>query len=209
MIYFTTGFNNLKTTKMKTLKSALLLSIIATLSLNVLAQKMKTTEGNLAVLKSENSINVEFTYENVSVGKYKNEQDYISDKKNEYNKKEPGRGDRWAKAWIDDRESRYETKFIELFTETSGMSISSKAKYTLIFQTTSIEPGFNIVIKRKNAEIDAVALIVETANRSNVIAKITLNNAPGRTFGGNDYDTGERISEAYEKAGKSLGKYIK
>jgi hypothetical protein len=36
-----------------------------------------------------------------------------------------------------------------------------------------------------------------------------LDNAPGKVFMGNDYDTGERISEAYAKAGKELGKYLK
>jgi hypothetical protein len=194
---------------MKRLKSALLLCLMAGLSLSVLAQKIKKKEGSLDVLKNETSINVEFTYDDLSVGKYKKEQDYIDAKTAEYNKKEPGRGDNWAKSWIADRENRYEPDFIKLFTENSGMSVSDKGKYTLIFHTTSIEPGFNIGITRKNAYIDAEVLIVETANKSNVIAKISVDNSPGRTAFGYDYDTGERISEAYAKAGKSLGKYIK
>lgn len=209
MIYFTSGFYNLKTTKMKPLKSALFLSIAATLSFNVFAQKIKKQQGSLDALKNETSINVEFTYDNMSVGKYKKEQDYIDAKKEEYNKKEPGRGDNWAKSWINDRESRYETDFIKLFSQNSDMLVSDKGKYTLIFHTTSTEPGYNIGISRKNAYIDAEVLIVETANRSNVIAKLSVDNAPGKVVFGYDFDTGERISEAYAKAGKSLGKYIK
>ena len=194
---------------MKTIKPALLAGLMVALSLNLSAQKIKKKEGSLDVLKNESSINVEFTYDDMSVGKYKKEEDYISDKKAEYNKKEPGRGDRWAESWVKDRESRFEPKFIELFTDASGMSVSDKGKYTLIFHTTSTEPGYNVGIMKKNAFIDAEIIIVETANRNKVIAKLTMDNSPGRTFMGNDFDTGERISEAYAKAGKSLGKYIK
>ena len=82
-------------------------------------------------------------------------------------------------------------------------------KYTLIFKTTYTEPGWNIYIKKKNAEIDGEAWVVETANRSNVICKMSVLNCPGRSFGGNDWDTGERIQESYAVAGKGLGKFIK
>ena len=78
----------------------------------------------------------------------------------------------------------------------------------MIFKTTFTEPGYNIYVSRKNAEIDGEVWIVETANPSNVIAKISVQNCPGRTFGGNDYDTGNRIEESYAVAGKGLGKFL-
>ncbi len=199
----------IKKINMKLLKPAALALLSVSMSLSAFSQKIKLKEGSLAPLKNETSIHIEFTYDNMSVGKFDNEQDYINKKKEEYNKKEAGRGDRWAKAWVDDRASRFEPKFTELFTEYSKMTESKKAKYTLIFHTTSTEPGWNIGISRRNAEIDAEVLIVESSDHNKVIARITLDNSPGRTFLGNDYDTGERISEAYAKAGKSLGKYIK
>lgn len=173
------------------------------------AQKLKLTEGDLSALKDETSINFEFTYNNMSVGKFDNEKEYLEKKTAEYNKKEAGRGDNWAKSWVADRQSRFEPKFIELFTKASNMTESKTAKYTLIFKTKSTEPGYNIVISRKNAQIDADAVIVETANKKKVVALITVDNALGRTFGGYDYDTGFRISEAYEDAGKATGKFIK
>lgn len=173
------------------------------------AQKLKLTEGDLSVLKNETAINFEFTYDNMAVGKFDAEKDYIEKKTEEYNKKEAGRGDNWAKSWVSDRQARFEPKFIELFCKSSDMSESKKAKYTIIFKTKFTEPGYNIYISRKNAKIDADAVIVETANKSKVIAVISVDNALGRTFGGYDYDTGLRISEAYADAGKALGKYIK
>jgi hypothetical protein len=185
--------------------------VLAAFSLNTQAQKVKLTEGDLALLKGQTSVNVDFAYDHMSVGKYKTEDEYIKAKTEEYNKKEAGKGDTWAKHWVDDRESRFEPKFVELFEKYSEMKASSKkdAKYTLIVHTTSTEPGFNVGIVRKNSEIDVEVLLVETADKSKVLSKMTISNIPGRDAFGYDFDTGERISEAYEKCGKSVGKFIK
>lgn len=88
------------------------------------------------------------------------------------------------------------------------MTITPKAKYTLIYKTTFTEPGFNVGVMRKNATIDGEAWIVETADKNKVIAKIAVTKAPGRMFGGFDFDTGERISEAYAMAGRALARLI-
>lgn len=173
------------------------------------AQRLKLTEGSLDAIQSETSLNFDFTYDNMGVGKFEKESDYVAKKTEEYNKKEAGRGDNWAKAWVDDRKDKFEPKFIQLFTEYSGKTQSAKAKYTLIFKTTFTEPGFNVGVMRKNAVIDGEVWIVETANPSNIVAKITVDKALGRTFGGYDFDTGGRIMEAYADAGKALGKFVK
>lgn len=192
---------------MKRIANFLMITIFLGLQAN--AQKVKNTSGNADILKSESSINIEFTYDNISVGKYKSEQEYITAKTEEYNKKEPGKGDSWAASWKNDKQSRFEPKFLELFKINSGMSVMTDAKYTLIFKTLSIEPGWNIGISRHNAEIDAEVWIVETANRENKLATFTINNVPGGTAFGYDFDTGLRISEAYANAGKKLAKYLK
>lgn len=176
---------------------------------NLKAQRIKVQEGSIDAVKAESSINFEYTYDNMSVGKFDREEDYVAKKKEDYNNKEAGRGDTWAKAWVDDRKNRFEPKFEELFTEYSNKTNSKNAKYTLIFKTTFTEPGYNVGVMRKNAQINATVLIVETANPSNVIAKIAVDKALGRTFGGYDFDTGGRIAEAYADAGKALGKYLK
>jgi hypothetical protein len=199
---------------MKKIISMLGILVISLSFMNATAQKIKTTEGDPSVLKNEANINIEFTYDNISVGKFANEQDYIKKKTDEYNAKTPGRGDIWAKDWIADRANRYEPKFIDLYMITSKKTVSKDAKYTLIFKTKSIEPGYNVAGGmvafggRKNAEIDAEVWIVETANRSNKIAVITVENAPGGVWGGYDYDTGTRIAESYAISGKKLAKYI-
>jgi hypothetical protein len=178
-------------------------------SLTAGAQKVKVSNGNPDILKTESMINIEFAYDNMSVGKYDREADYIRAKTDEYNKKEPGKGDNWATSWGNDKPNRYQPKFIELFTLTSGMTVSSSAKYTLVFHVLSIEPGYNIGISRKNAEIDAEIWIVETANRSNKLCEMSIKNVPGGTAFGYDFDSGLRISEAFANAGKKLAKYLK
>ena len=186
-----------------------LLLVACLFGLQTIAQKVKTTSGSDDILKSESAINIEFNYDNITVGKYKNEQDYIVAKTEEYNKKEAGKGDSWAASWKNDREARYEPKFIELFKLSSGMSVVTTAKYTMIVNPLSNEPGWNMGRSRKNAEISLEIWIVETANKSSKLATFTINNVPGGTAFGYDFDTGLRISEAYAKAGKSLGKSLK
>jgi hypothetical protein len=193
---------------MKLLKSGALVALgLMTVGV-VTAQKVKLLEGDLSAVKNEKSINTEFAYDNMKVGKFNDEAEYVSKKKEEYNKKEAGKGDTWAVRWVDDREEKFEPQFNELFEKTSAMSISPKSKYTLIYKTTFTEPGFNIGVMRKNATIDGEAWIVETANKNKVIAKIGVTKAPGRMFGGFDFDTGERITEAYAMAGRALAKFI-
>jgi len=53
------------------MKKLLFLFFIA-ISFQGLAQKIKLTEGNVSALKGQNSVNLEFTYDRVSVGKYPN-----------------------------------------------------------------------------------------------------------------------------------------
>ncbi len=183
---------------------------LASCTLHTFAQKIKIENGNLSLLKGQKNINVEFTYNNLKVGKYDKEADYVTNKKNEMNKKEAGTGDKWAKAWANDRETRYKPKFEELFNKYSPVQTAEKegSKYTMIYNTFFIEPGFNIGITRKNARHDAEILIVETADKKKVIAKISVEKALGRDFWGTDFDTGYRIAETYADAGKAVGKFL-
>lgn len=174
------------------------------------AQRIKKLEGDAMPLKLETKLNVQFTYENMHVGKFDDEKEYIASKKAEYNKKESGRGDKWESSWIGDRKARFEPNFTDLFEKHSPFAIGNypDAKYTMIINTNRTEPGFNIYITRKNAEIDLEITIIETSTKK-VIVKYSLKNAPGRTFGGYDYDSGTRIEEAYATAGKHFGKELK
>jgi hypothetical protein len=183
--------------------------VLISLCTSVVAQKIKLTEGDLGPLKGQTSIKTEFKYD-MSVGKFDKEDDYIAQKKKELNEKEPDRGDSWEKNWKADRQDRFEPQFRELFSKHSEMSTTGEnAKYTLIFKTVHTEPGFNVHVMSKPAYIDAEAWIVEAQDPNKVIAKITITKALGRDVFGFDYETGLRLQEAYAKAGKELGGFIR
>jgi hypothetical protein len=184
---------------------------ILTLATVAWGQRIKTTEGSIAVLNGQTEVNVEFTYDNMSVGKFPNEADYVADRKKTMNEKEAGTGDKWAVNWVDDRANRYEPKFFELFNKESVIQGGAKpnAKYTMIVHTSFTEPGFNVGVMRKNAALNAEVTVVETANRGKVLCKITIEGAQGGTAFGYDFDTGLRISECYAVVGKRLGAIVK
>lgn len=103
----------------------------------------------------------------------------------------------------------FEPKFVQLFNKSGVMKITDEPqKYTIVFHTIFTEPGFNVGIVRSNAYIHGNVYVVETDNPSNVIAEISVKNAPGRDVLGLDFATGPRISEAYAIAGKKLPAFI-
>lgn len=194
------------------LKRLSILAALFAVSFNVNAQKIRVADGDLSSLKGTTEFNIKYDYSNMTVTtKNKPEDEFVSTKKAEYNDKEAGKGDKWAEGWVADRDNRYAVQFKEEFEKQSDFKLSSdnSAKYTLIFHTTHTETGYNIGISRRNAYIDGELLVVETANPDHVIAKLTIDNVPGRTFGGYDYDTGVRLQECYAKAGKELGSYLR
>jgi hypothetical protein len=210
---------------MKQLKCLTLATFILLLTTRGFAQKVKLEEGDLSPLKSEKTLAFAFNYDSMAMGSghghppgphppghshgQETEADYVAKHTEEYNKKSPGKGDEWAKAWKDDREALYEPGFTKEFEKYGGLQPDPKAKYTLIFKTTVTEPGFNIGFMRHNAEISGVAMIVESGNKSHVIAKISVINSPGGSFFENDYATDERIATAYSEAGRAVGYFIK
>ncbi|HEY9006256.1 hypothetical protein [Ohtaekwangia sp.] len=191
------------------MKKIFTISLLA-LSLAGYAQKIKIVEGSLAPLKGQKSVNTQFTYDDMLIGgKGIPEKEYIEKRKKELDEKEAGRGSKFEQAWYADRKERFEPQFRELFAKYSEMSsVDEKAQYTIIFHTTRTEVGFNVGVASKPAYIDAEATIVETANPSKVIAKITIIKALGYQAMGMDFETGVRLQEAYAKSGKELGKLI-
>lgn len=199
---------------MKNLKFCLLLFVGLLMSSAIHAQKLKLVSGNLKPLKGERVLKVEYNYDNMAVGKFKSEDDYLAKKTKELNENEAGRGDDWAIKWKEDRAKRFQPKFEKLmntYLKKVYVKIDPNkedTKYTMIVNTVFTEPGYNIAISQKPALINLEIIFVETANHDKKLGKITLFKAPGVAMGGASFDTGSRIQEAYAKAGKELAKYL-
>jgi hypothetical protein len=179
------------------------------------ASMVNLKSGSLGFLKGQTQVNLEYSYEGMRVGKFAREQDFIDKKVADYNQKEPGRGDRWRQAWLNDRVARFQPKFEELLDRyvaghKSGLQFGNfkDAKYTLILRTTFTDSGYNVGVWARPSFIDAEATFVETQNRANPLATLTITKAPGKKGMGVDYDTGSRLQESYAKAGKELGIFL-
>lgn len=182
--------------------------LLLLLTISTWAQSIKVVKGDLSFLKGQTGIKVKYEYHDMKVGKM-TETAYVTEKAEKYNKDEPGRGDKWKEAWVNDRSSRFEPKFVELFDKyaaKTGLQIKEEGDYTMIFHTTWTEPGFNVYVARAPAVINAEISIVDASGTEK--AKLTITGSKGRTFGGYDFDTGTRISECYALAGKGLGKFF-
>ena len=192
-------------------KQLIILGAMFFLACNVIhAQRIVLKSGDLSFLKGQKEIKIQYDYSDLKVGK-KAESEYISDKVEAKNKKEPGTGDKFKESWLNDRPSRYEPKFEELFNKymgeqgiKGGKDLTS-AKITMIVHTTCIEPGYNIGISRQNAYTD---FVITFKDDSKELSVLSIDNSPGGTFGGYDFDSGERVAESYAKCGKSLAGFL-
>ena len=193
------------------MKSFIFMALISLLATGVEAQKIAVKSGKIDFLKNEKSIAVSFTYEDLKVGK-DSEAAYIAKKKKEADEKNPGSGDSWHQAWVNDRSARYEPKFIELFNEQmsakNGITIGKEAggKYLMKINTFFTEPGFNIGISRKPAIVSV--LVTFTDETGATVATISVDNSSAASFGGFDFDAAYRIQESYAKAGRELAKFL-
>ena len=151
------------------------------------AQKMKIKEGSFDFLVGQKAINVEFVYDNMTLLK-KNipEAQYVEEHAAELEDKSIGKGKTWEKSWAAARELIWQPKFLELmnryFHDDHGMSFQeelSDAQYTLVVETVWLFPGWDAGIMKQPAKVTTNLKFVETANRDNILAEVTSENAPG------------------------------
>lgn len=193
---------------MKIINAFLAIASILAISTPVLAQEVNLNKGDLSILKGEKTINIEITYEKMSVGDFSKEADYIKKKREEYNDKEKGSGEIWAAKWEEDKKQKFEPKFILGFTNLSKMTVSKDAKYTLIFNTKALEPGYSVGVSKRNAGIDGTVTIVETANPTKKLIVLSVERPGENMWRGAAFDAGSRIADAYYLSGQKVGKFI-
>ncbi len=198
----------------KFLQKILLTAACVGTAMGVHAQDTKLKSGSLDFLKGEKTLNIEYTYEDLKVGK-ESEAAYTEKRIAEYNTKEPGKGDKWVESWKSDRAKRFEPKFEELLNKQFSQKKKDfhagkdpNAKYTMVLKTLNLEPGWNAAIMRSPAQVSTEASFYEGADRSHPLAVITILKAPGRDAMGYDFDVGYRLQEGYAKTGKELGEFL-
>ncbi len=194
-------------------KQITLLAVLLCTTL-MFSQKVKVTQGDFKNLKGISAYNLEFDYSNLSIPKYKSEEEFLEDKMNKRDEKDPETGEKFKESWFADRENRYEPKFIESFNKRFddneikvGKDIG--AEYTMYVHTTMMWAGYNVGVWRENSKIEATITVYKNGEPNNIIFSADYTKVEGNGAFGMDYDSGYRISEAYAKLAKELAANIK
>lgn len=179
------------------------------------AQDIDVKKGDFKFLSGQKELNVEFNYSNVKLLKENVTNDeYVTERVADLNKKSKGSGDAWKKRWDSAPEMIWNPKFIELLSKYYGNEKNvtvqeglKDAKYTLIVDVVWLYPGWDAAVMKQPAKVSTVLRFVETANKSNVLLEIETDKAPGDQWGSN-FSNESRIGEGFAKTAKSIGKMI-
>lgn len=171
-------------------------------------QRFKVLSGKLENLKGISEYNVTFDYSGQIVQGFETEEAFLIEKMDKRSDK-VGVAEKFQKDWYEDRENKYEPKFIEYFNkrfEKGEIKVgkSTGAKYTMNIKTTWIYPGYNVVVGAEPAKISAIITIVETENPKNILVSLEFDKSIGLAQGQFDFDQGYRIAGAYERLAKNL-----
>jgi len=186
-------------------------TLIGGLVLSGCGSTYQTVKGDFAPLAGETELNIEYEYQGMTVGDFASEDEYLQDGATERDAEETGSGAAWKDEWRANRAARFQPKFEELLNSRlrgSGVRVASglgDAKYTILVKTLHTEIGWNVAIMRRPAHINLEVKVVETANRGNELVELLGNGIPGADAWGFDYAVGDRLVQAYAKAGKELG----
>lgn len=176
-----------------------------------LANRIKLISGNLAFLKGEANLNVEFNYDDMKVGEMA-EVDYMVKHMSDLDRAKAGSGDEWKKKWNEDRSLKFEPAFMKTFAKrlsklgTVASKGNASAKYTVIIKTIKTEPGVytGISYAQKDAFIDVRVIFIETSNPAAPLAEVTGTYIKGKET----FDTSARITYSYTSWGNILGAFI-
>ena len=171
--------------------------------------------GDISALNDVRNVNIVYTYNDMGVGAFRKEEDYLSKKCEDISKKKDASAcDKFKKDWVDARKARFEPKFELLFNKygpkaafMEGTNYSADKDVTLEIHTVFVEPGYNIGISKKPAFVDFECTFKDKSGKS--LCVIFIKNAVGSQAMGYDFDVNSRIVESYGIAAKMLTGLIK
>jgi hypothetical protein len=185
-----------------------ILVVLLMASLPCFAQKVRLLQGDLKPLKGQKSIQIEFEFDSILIGGVTPEAEYIANKKNLWEQKEPGKGEDFESMWFDSRSDMHEPTFAFWFSKATGWSTKDpSAPFKMIVKTRQIEPGWTIGIIDHQSSFTGEALIVNV-NDGRPIARLLLMNMRSRDAPSGDFQFGKVIQQAYKTGGEITGAFI-
>jgi hypothetical protein len=168
-------------------------------------------------IKKGDTLKIVYDYSNMKVDTFLSEQRFIESTVESYNRKEPGRGNKWKADWFSDRVNMFQPKFETLFKKylekkTAYCVSCTNADFVVVIHTTRTHLGFGYHLIYSlfvwAAECDFEVTIYKADNLKDPIAHGFMEHLKGRDSGGYYYETGLRIAEAYARAGRAVGESI-
>lgn len=169
----------------------------------ILAQKSKVTEGDWNALKGISEYTLVFDYSNLVIPKFDSEEAFLADKMSKRDEKEAGTGEKFKESWFSDRENFYEPRFIETFNDRYKDNLVkvdknlNSAEYTMKIHTTFMYPGYNVGVVRHDSKIEVTLSVYKNDSPEKILFSADYTKINGEGNGGFDYNSGQRIADAY------------
>lgn len=179
-------------------------------SLLLYAQQVVLVSGDLKFLDRETELLIKYDYDDMAVGKYDKELDYVEEVVNNKNKEKPGRGDEWCEDWFNNRTEKFNPAFESALNKKlkkRGIVIGSifeDAIYTLVIKIVKMEPGYTYFQNEESPSISVKFIFVESDNPENELAQIVMPICRG-PYGSRLED---KLKLAYTRCGTALGEYL-
>jgi hypothetical protein len=193
------------------MKKLLIFALLISTSF-VFSQKVNVTKGDWSNLKGISEYTLVFDYSDLEIPKYDSEEAFLDDKMAKRDEKEPGTGEAFKESWFSDRENYYEPRFIETFNERYKDGLVKvdrdlgSAEYTMKIHTTLIYPGYNVGVVRQNSKIEVTVSVFKNDNPDNILFSAEFTKVEGAGNAGYDFNSGQRIADAYIIFARSLEK---
>ncbi len=182
----------------------------------IFAQKLKVVSGNFDFLKDQTEVNVELKFDDVLITSDNlTEAHYLESRKKDV-LANPKRGEegweKWSAEWERYKSEVYLSEILKSLNRPKKTIFNRglNAKYTLIIDTKSINPGWHGGFVMQPAIINVSIRFVETDNTPVTLLEISATEVSGKMPSGMSGDVMEyeRISSAYEKLGRLLSREI-
>jgi hypothetical protein len=177
--------------------------------------KFKSGDETRSFLEGVDKVLVKLDFSATRVGKFATEAEYIEKRVSETEEKEPGKGEEWRTKWEEQKESVFAHQFTKLINEYTlekkGIEFATNlndAPIVMVVGVMFLEPGYNIGISRRNAEVSLRVEMFKATDMNTPLAVYELNRVQGQGAMGFDFDAGYRMGQAFALSGKALGKYF-
>jgi hypothetical protein len=175
---------------------------------------IEMTQGDVGSLKGIYKLNIIYENSAMTVGKYRNQNEYLEEKTAKYGSSPEGveKAEKYVKRWQNAPTELYYPQFEETFNKfmhkrsVIGKNNNTDGTITLKIKTLKLEPGFNVYVAKQHAAVTMECIFLD--RDENIILRYLIQDAPGRSAGYADFDTFSRIRESYAKAAKMLAKEL-